>query len=88
MRAISAAADPGNLCPIPCGDRYPGLRRGNPHGHQARQKLSTAHCLNPNRLSVDLLNRFFAPLRQMVVGDHQERISNVMVQLPNPLQPV
>jgi hypothetical protein len=31
--------DPGNLCPTPCGDRYPELRRENPHGHQARQKL-------------------------------------------------
>jgi hypothetical protein len=46
------------------------------------------YCLNPNSLSVDLLNRSFAPLRQIVVGDHQERISHVMVQLHNPLQPV
>jgi len=42
--------------------------------------------LNTSDLSVDLLNCSLTPLRYIVVGNHLERITNVVVQLRNPPQ--
>ena len=51
-------------------------------GHFAQDRL------NPENLSVDLLNRSLAAIWHVVVGDDLKGVANVMVQLPNPPQAI
>ncbi len=44
--------------------------------------------LNPQNLSVDLLNCAFAPLRYVVIRDNLQGVSNVVIQFRDPKQPV
>jgi len=44
--------------------------------------------LNPQNLGVDLLNCAFAALGYILVGNHLQGVSNVVIQFRNPLQPV